>query len=187
MQKARRHPDHSRLRPLVSAWFQGLFTPLVGVLFTFPSRYWFTIGLLGVFSLTGWCRQIHAGFLRSRATQDSNQHNIASAYGTITLYGRLFQNRSASPYYTFRRSYNPIVQYTMVWAISRSLATTCKITIVFFSCGYLDVSVPRVHSLSTIPSSTGWVAPFGHLRINARLQLPLAFRSLPRPSSPPRA
>ena len=27
------------------------------------------------------------------------------------------------------------------------------------------------------------VSPFGHLRINARLQLPAAFRSLPRPSS----
>jgi len=30
----------------------------------------------------------------------------------------------------------------------------------------------------------GWVAPFGHLRINACSQLPAAFRSVPRPSSP---
>ena len=74
MQKARRHPDKSRLRPLVSAWFQVLFTPLPGVLFTFPSQYWFTIGLLVVFSLTGWCRQIQAGFLRSRPTQDTLTH-----------------------------------------------------------------------------------------------------------------
>ena len=29
------------------------------------------------------------------------------------------------------------------------------------------------------------VSPFGHLRINARLQLPVAYRSLPRPSSAP--
>ena len=29
-----------------------------------------------------------------------------------------------------------------------------------------------------------WVAPFGHLRIEARFQLPEAFRRLPRPSSP---
>ena len=28
-----------------------------------------------------------------------------------------------------------------------------------------------------------WVSPFGHLRINVCLQLPAAFRSLPRPSS----
>ncbi len=32
----------------------------------------------------------------------------------------------------------------MVWAVPRSLATTYGITIVFFSYGYLDVSVPHV-------------------------------------------
>jgi hypothetical protein len=31
------------------------------------------------------------------------------------------------------------------------------------------------------------VSPFGHRRITARVQLPDAFRSLPRPSSPVRA
>jgi hypothetical protein len=33
----------------------------------------------------------------------------------------------------------------------------------------------------------GWVAPFGHPRINACSRLPVAFRSVPRPSSPPGA
>ena len=68
MQKARRHTTKV-LRPIVSTRFQVLFTPLFGVLFTFPSRYWFTIGLSGVFSLTRWCWQIPTGFLRSRGTQ----------------------------------------------------------------------------------------------------------------------
>ena len=81
MQKARRHPDKSRLRPLVSARFQGLFTPLLGVLFTFPSRYLFTIGLSGVFSLSGWCRQVQTGFHRSRPTQDTRLAGIASCTG----------------------------------------------------------------------------------------------------------
>lgn len=72
MQKARRHPATSAgLRPLVGARFQGLFTPLLAVLFTFPSRYLCTIGLSGVFSLTGWCPQIQTGFLRPRPTQDT--------------------------------------------------------------------------------------------------------------------
>jgi hypothetical protein len=35
----------------------------------------------------------------------------------------------------------------LVWASPRSLAATYGITIVFFSSGYLDVSVPRVASL----------------------------------------
>ena len=33
----------------------------------------------------------------------------------------------------------------------------------------------------------GWVAPFGHPRIKACSRLPVAFRSVPRPSSPPGA
>ena len=51
--------------------FRFYFTPLLAVLFTFPSRYWYTIGLPGVFSLGGWCRRVQAGFLRSRPTQDT--------------------------------------------------------------------------------------------------------------------
>ena len=42
-------------------------------------------------------------------------------------------------------SYNPGRALTRpVWAVPRSLATTCGITLVFSSSGYLDVSVPRV-------------------------------------------
>ena len=43
------------------------------------------------------------------------------------------------------QSYNPPPAVTgRVWASPRSLATTWGITVVFFSSGYLDVSVPRV-------------------------------------------
>ena len=48
------------------------------MLFTFPSRYWFTIGLPGVFSLAGWSRLIHAEFLVIRATQDTTAVHAAS-------------------------------------------------------------------------------------------------------------
>ena len=59
----------SWLRPLVSARFQVLFTPLLAVLFTFPSRYWSAIGLSGVFSLGGWSPRLQAGFRVSRPTR----------------------------------------------------------------------------------------------------------------------
>ena len=85
-------------------------------------------------------------------------------------------------------SYNPKDAVTsLVWAIPRSLATTQGITIVFFSSGYLDVSVHRVclpTSRDTM-SSTWWVAPLGNLRIKGYLHLPEAYRSLSRPSSSP--
>ena len=49
--------------------FRIYFTPLTGVLFAFPSRYWFTIGQSGVFSLGGWSPHIQTGFHVSRPTQ----------------------------------------------------------------------------------------------------------------------
>ena len=48
-------------------------------------------------------------------------------------------------------------------------------------------SSPGFLPLRDYRSSTCRVAPFGHLWIYARLQLPIAFRSLPRPSSSLRA
>ena len=48
------------------------------MLFTFPSRYWFAIGLLRVFSLGGWTRRIHTGLHVSRATQGSATLHIPS-------------------------------------------------------------------------------------------------------------
>src|SRR5690625_2085853 len=48
--------------------FQVLFHSPPGVLFAFPSRYWFTIGRLRVFSLGGWAPHLRAGFHVSRPT-----------------------------------------------------------------------------------------------------------------------
>jgi hypothetical protein len=57
------------LLPLVGTRFQVLFHSPPGVLFTFPSRYWCTIGHERVCSLGGWSPQIPTGFLVSRRTQ----------------------------------------------------------------------------------------------------------------------
>lgn len=55
-------------------WFQELLTPLPGVLFTFLSRYLFTIGHRLVFSLITWSWQIQSGFHVSRFTQGCIQN-----------------------------------------------------------------------------------------------------------------
>ncbi len=91
MQKVRRHPAYTGLRPFVGNRFQVLLTPLTGVLFTFPSRYWFTIGRHLVFSLTQWAAQIHTGFHVSRATQELPRPSPVFRYGTVTLSGSTFQ------------------------------------------------------------------------------------------------
>ena len=56
---------------LVGSRFHVLFHSPPGVLFTFPSRYCFTIGHSGIFSLTRWSSLIHTGFHVPHATRDT--------------------------------------------------------------------------------------------------------------------
>jgi hypothetical protein len=67
------------------------FTPLTGVLFTFPSRYLFTIGRQGVFSLIQWSGRIHAEFHVHRITWDAPRALFNFTHPTVTVYGRFFQ------------------------------------------------------------------------------------------------
>ena len=90
MQKVRSHPTRGLLQ-LVGNRFQVLLTPLTRVLFTFPSRYLFTIGRHLVFSLTRWAAQIHTGFHVSRVTQEHPRPSRDFGYGAFTRYGPTFQ------------------------------------------------------------------------------------------------
>ncbi len=159
------------------------------MLFTFPSRYWFTIGLSRVFSLAGWSRPIQAGFHVSRLTQDFTMLHDMCMYGVITLFDRLFQSVPFFCHGPMSCSYYPKSAETpLVWALPRSLAATGGITVCFL---FLQVircfSSLRLPSLRNGISSIYRVDPFGHLRIKGYLHLPAAFRSLSRPSSPVRA
>ena len=70
LQKVRHH-TRVVLCLLVSIRFQVLFHSPPGVLFTFPSRYYFAIGHQVVFSLGGWSPLIPTGFLVSCGTLDT--------------------------------------------------------------------------------------------------------------------
>ncbi len=65
-------------------------------------------------------------------------------YKTFTFYGMPFQSISTSVNKLYASPTTPPRRIMMVWANPRSLATTCGITIVFYSSDYLDVSVHRV-------------------------------------------
>ena len=56
---------------LVNIRFQVLFHSPPGVLFTFPSQYFYTIGHQVVFRLGGWSPHLLTGFLVSGGTLDS--------------------------------------------------------------------------------------------------------------------
>ena len=161
------------------------------MLFTFPSRYSFAIGLPGVFSLAGWSRRIRAEFLVLRVTQDATKPCLASSKGLSPALAGL-----SRPFHSRFKYYHVVLQplrcvaTPQVWALPRSLATTGGIIVYFLFLRVLRCfSSPRLpHYLCNDSSPSGcWVVPFGNLGIKGHLHLPQAYRSLSRPSSPPRA
>src|SRR4030067_1326995 len=100
------------LSRLVDTRFQVLFTPLAGVLFAFPSRYWFTIGRQVVFSLGRWSSQLPTGFLGPRGTQVPSRRPTRFVYAAITRSGGPFQTLRLreslmTPWVSPGRPYNP--------------------------------------------------------------------------------
>ena len=160
------------------------------MLFTFPSRYWSTIGLSGVFSLAGWSRPIHAEFLVLRATQDPATVRIAS--GTrlsrpVVALSRAFPSRCVvrhcgptTPAAPRRRRFglfpvrSPLLGESLLFSLP---AGTKMFQFPAFASSIQEDRRP----------SAAWVVPFGNPRITGHLHLPAAYRSLSRPSSPPRA
>ena len=66
------------------------------MLFTCPSRYSFTIGHTGVFSLGGWSPQLHARLLVPGVTQELYYVKlIVFTDRAVTVYGAPFQETSA--------------------------------------------------------------------------------------------
>ena len=161
------------------------------MLFTFPSRYSFAIGLPGVFSLAGWSRRIRAEFLVLRVTQDTTKPCFASITGlspAMVELSRTFFSRFK--YYGVVLQPRICIATHAVWALPRSLATTGGIIVYFLFLQVLrcfsSLRSPLHLSTDNYPSGN-WVVPFGNPRIKDYLHLPEAYRSLSRPSSPPGA
>ena len=159
------------------------------MLFTFPSRYWFAIGLPGVFSLAGWSRRIRAELLVLRVTQDNTRPCLDSVTGLSPAMAGL-----SRPFSSRFRYHNVVLQPPLciatqqVWALPRSLATTGGIISYFLFLEVLrcfnSLRSPLYISRDNSPSDY-WVVPFGNPGIKGYLHLPRAYRSLSRPSSPP--
>ena len=177
---------------LVNIRFQVLFHSPPGVLFTFPSQYFSTIGHQVVFRLGGWSPRLLTGF-----------HVPADTLDTVSLLSISPTSLSLSPDRfpkTIRLSsavpctvLTPEVLLPPVWPLPLSLATTRGISFDFSSSSYLDVSVRRVPFIQLCIHCmihTSSVCGFPHSEIygcNAYLQLTVAYRSLSRPSSAPDA
>ena len=179
------------LLQLVGYRFQVLFHSPPGVLFTFPSRYFFTIGHHGVFSLGWWSTRFPTRFPVAGRTQDTPRVTSDFAYGTFTLYDRPSQTFLLPVMNPTSESYNPSGIATsglgssnfarryfrnLVWFILLELRKMVQFSQSRLAILYIHIAMYRHYSIR--------VAPFGNQRINGCLLLPVAFRSLPRPSSP---
>ena len=191
MQKARRHPKWGSDR-LQAHGFRVCFTPLLEVLFTFPSRYLCAIGLSVVFSLTGWSPQIPAEFLVLRGTQVPSDGQISiSRTGlspSVATLSCVFRYGSYLVLPT-------VLQPRALPQDSPGLGS-CAFARHYLRnrCYFLFLRVLRCFSSPGSPLAYARcrnrfrrVSPFGHPRVTGYLPLTAAFRSLSRPSSPPRA
>ena len=142
------------------------------MLFTFPSRYWFTIGYQEVFSLGRWSSRIPTELHVFRRTQDTPPVSIVSSTGllppTVGL-PRPFDFLSLP----LSVSYNPTKSGLGSSRFARRYLGN--------RCFFLFLRVLRCFSSPGIPSfrittKCRWVSPFGNLWINAYLQLPRAYR-----------
>ena len=172
------------------------------MLFTFPSRYSFTIGRQEYLALDGGPPRFPHERPSTWYSGGRSRSSIAFAYGAVTLSGLPFQAaRLAIEFLTPPGScrtlkidsYNPnsetaaTYRAESVWALPVSLATTQGM--LSFPPATEMVQFAGLPPPGLFGSARGGldfssrVSPFGHLRINVCSRLPEAFRSLPRPSS----
>ena len=159
------------------------------MLFTFPSRYLFTIGRLEVFSLMPWSAQIHAKFHVHRITQELTRALQVFGYRPVTSYWAAFhplhltiQVPHCGP--TTPESKLPGLGCS---AFARHYLRN-RIRFLFlcllrcFTSAGLTLTGLCIQPVGT-PHYWSQVTPFGNLRINTCVPFPGAYRSLPRPSS----
>jgi hypothetical protein len=187
----------NELRQLVGSRFQVLFHSPPGVLFTFPSRYWFTIGRQGVLSLRGWAPQIHTGFHVPRATwEHHSETGRLSPTGLLPSLAVLSCNlRLAAGFVTPSQSHRSANVGPTTPARKRRWAVTpCRFRLIPVRSPLLResrlLSLPRpteMFHFGRFPPQAlcvqtwvtghdpGRVSPFGHLRITALLAAPRSF------------
>ena len=177
---------------LVNTRFQVLFHSPLGVLFTFPSQYFFTIGHWVVFRLGGWAPRLLCGFHVSADTLDTVSFISISLTGLspssvdlpmsfcytdflhVTVRNPKCISTLGLASFAFARHYSQNLGWFLFLCLLRC----------FSSAGSPDMPM---YSAYRNTSSMYWVSSFGHPRIEAYLQLPVAYRSLSRPSSAPSA
>ena len=195
------------LQLLVNIGFQVLFHSPPGVLFTFPSRYFSSIGHQLVFSLGRWSSLLPNRFhvpvgtpdpvLPSPLSHTGLLPPLVSAFHPLILLVVLVISTVLYP------THLPLtLQFLLLYRLRQvpglGSSAFARHYLRNHFC-FLFLRVLRCFSSPRLPLHgylftlqypgiyPGWVPPFGHPRVYGYLRLTVAFRSLSRPSSAPGA
>ena len=164
------------------------------MLFTFPSRYWYTIGLQVIFSLGVWSPHIQTGFLVSRPTQVPPRTSSDFRLRGSNPLRRAFPGTSTNLLIIFYwRPYNPIGRTRWFGLFPLRSPLLRESRLISFPSGTEMFQFPEFALLiyefnqQCMASTAIRVTPLGNPRIKRCLLFPEAYRSLPRPSSLPGA
>ena len=186
------------LPPIVDVWFQVLFHSPPGVLFAFPSRYLFTIGHQVVFSLAQWSGQIPTEFHVLRGTWETNYYAlliihlqdchflwllVPEQFSLISCATRSNHRSNACPHFPCVAT-SGFLHNTSFWLFPFR-SPLLRESLLFLFLALLRCFSSRRCPLYPIYSDKdAWslsrrVAPFGNLRINARLTAPRSLKQSP--------
>ena len=177
------------------------------MLFTFPSRYSFTIGRQEYSALGGGPPSFPHERPSTWYSGDRSRRSDVFAYGAVTLSGPPFLTGSANVRLCDSAGVVRDPDERLLQPLLRNGRNLSRGAGLGFSpfarhySGNTSLFLPLLRCFSSRaylrqayliqPAVAGHypgrVSPFGHPRINACSQLPGAFRSLPRPSSAPGA
>ena len=144
--------------------FQDLFHSPSGVLFAFPSRYWFTIGRQRVFSLGGWSPHLQTGFHVSRPTYRNPSSTTLLSHTGLSPISPDFPDRSARK--TAKNCW--LLRFRSPLLPESRLISIPSPTEMF---QFREFASPRLCIQRGILLAE-WVSPFGYPRIKARLPAP---------------
>ena len=169
------------------------------MLFTFPSRYWFTIGGREYLAFGGGPPEFPQGFSCPGVLGELARSPWPVAYRAVTVSGPAFQQvrlerRFLTPlpgYRPARCSHDPHAATPV--GLARTGFRLAPVRSPLLGGSRL-LSLPRGSEMFQFPRLPPWlprvtthdgggVAPFGNPRINACSRLPGAYRRAPRPSS----
>ena len=182
MQKVRRHPTKG-LRQLVSIRFQVLLTPLTGVLFTVPLRYYALSVDEEYLALRRGRRRFTRGFtcpVLLRILLGFRQISVTGVSPSLPALSRAFSYPLKCHNGVLQPRRNKFLRFGLIPVRSPLLRESRSLSIpplteMFHFSGF--ASHTYLIQCGIVPCYRPWVVPFGNPRIKACLPLPEAYRS----------